>query len=92
MLLRVASLTSLAATIFRIGAGFPPAAGAATVLVPVFAADGDEIGFLAGAAPAVPAADAVVVELVLETTDVRLVVALALATVVVDETDFWVVV
>lgn len=97
MLLRVASLTSLAATIFRIGAGFPPAAGAATVLVPVFAADGDEIGFLAGAAPAVPVfrtspADAVVVELVLETTDVRLVVALALATVVVDEIDFWVVV
>lgn len=97
MLLRVASLTSLAVTIFRIGAGFPPAAGAAAVLEPVFAADGDDIGFLAGAAPAVPVfrtspADAVVVELVLETTDVRLVVALALATVVVDETDFWVVV
>lgn len=95
-MLRAVSLTSLAATIFLIGAGLPPAAGAA-VFEPVFAAEGDVIGFLAGAAPAGPVfrtspADAVVVELVLETTDVRLVVELAFAAVVVDETVFWVVV
>lgn len=88
-------MTSLTAVARLIGAGLPTGAGAA-VFAPVFAADGDVSGFLAGAAGPVfrisPAEE--VVELVLEITDVRLVVELdfvADAAVVVVAV-FWVVV
>lgn len=99
MLLTAASFTSLTAVAFLIGAGLPPAAGAA-VFDPVFAASGELIGFLAGAAPVGPvfrtSPAEEVVELVLETTDVRLVVELdlvaAAVVVVVDVAVFWVVV
>lgn len=76
-LLRAASFTSLTAVAFLIGAGLAPAAGAA-VFDPVFVADGEVSGFLAGAAPAGPVFRTSPTEevLVLETTDVRLVVEL----------------
>lgn len=93
-------MTSLTAVAFLIGAGLPMGTGA-VFFDEALAADGDVSGFLAGAAPAGPVFRTrpaeEVVELVLETTDVRLVVELdfvaAAAVVVVDVVAvFWVVV